>query len=86
MKHDTYFVQHFLKLLAASFEQRGLHFDWWNISSDGAASHFKNRYTFHSLFEFSTFAKAQEVMWVSADSLYPTILTRCVYILRECLN
>jgi hypothetical protein len=64
MKHDTYFVQHFLKLLAASLALRGLHFDWWNINSDGAASHFKNRYTFHSLFEFASFAKAKNVMWV----------------------
>jgi hypothetical protein len=69
MKHDTYFVQHFMKLLAADLAARGLTFDLWNVNSDGAPSHFKNRYTFHSLFNFMAFTKARQVLWVQ-QSLY----------------
>lgn len=63
MHHDTHFVQHFMSSLAEHLKQRGLEFDIWNINTDGAASHFKNRSTFFSLFSFKRKTGASEVMW-----------------------
>jgi hypothetical protein len=63
MHHDTHFVQHFMPLLAENLKSRGLEFDVWNINTDGAASHFKNRYTFFSLFQFQRTVGASHVMW-----------------------
>lgn len=61
--HDTHFVQHFMERLADHLKSRGLEFDIWNINTDGAASHFKNRSTFFSLFAFKNKTGASEVMW-----------------------
>jgi hypothetical protein len=41
--HDTFFVQHVLSHLAVSFKDK--RFKQWYIDTDGAASHFKSRFT-----------------------------------------
>jgi hypothetical protein len=63
LHHDTHFVQHFMSRLSDHLKERGLEFDIWNINTDGAASHFKNRSTFFSLFDFKKHTGASEVMW-----------------------
>ena len=63
LHHDTHFVQHFMPSLAEHLKARGLEFDIWNINTDGAPSHFKNKSTFFSLFDFKEKAGASEVMW-----------------------
>ena len=63
LHHDTHFVQHFMPRLADHLKDRGLEFDIWNINADGAASHFKNRSTFFSLFVFKQHIGASEEMW-----------------------
>lgn len=61
--HDTYFVQHAMKDLQEKFRVRGKEFDTWFINTDGAASHFKQRFTFFSVFAFKKLANAKHVMW-----------------------
>ena len=46
LKHDTYFVRSCLNAVKKHFESKGLDFAQWFIDSDGAASHFKSRFTF----------------------------------------
>ena len=61
--HDTYFVQHVMQDLQRHYRERGLTFSHWYINTDGAASHFKQRYTFFSMFKFRKLAEAVSVMW-----------------------
>jgi hypothetical protein len=43
--------------------ERGMTFERWYINTDGAASHFKNKYTMHSLKIFLEKSGAASVMW-----------------------
>ena len=61
--HDTHFVQHVMLDLQEHFRKRKLEFKEWFINTDGAASHFKQRYTFQSVFNFKLKAKADHVLW-----------------------
>jgi hypothetical protein len=47
--HDTFFVQHVLKHLAESFKDKC--FKRWYVDLDGAASHFKSRFTMQFMCE-----------------------------------
>ena len=63
-KHDTYFVQHAMDELQKYFKkEKGMTFRRWYINTDGAASHFKNKYTMHSLRVFLEKSGAASVMW-----------------------
>jgi len=61
--HDTHFVQHVMLDLQDHFRKRDLRFKQWFINTDGAASHFKQRFTFQSVFNFKTKAGADHVLW-----------------------
>jgi hypothetical protein len=61
--HDTYFVQHFLRGLHLHFKRRNINVSRWFFNTDGAASHFKNRYTFEFMGEFKSESGATSVMW-----------------------
>ena len=61
--HDTDFVQHVMLDLQDHFRKRNLEFKQWFINTDGAASHFKQRFTFQSVFNFKAKAKADHVLW-----------------------
>lgn len=63
LAHDTWFVQHFQRALADNLRGRGLQFKHWFFNTDGAASHFKNRFTLFSLFEFLDYADAMAALW-----------------------
>jgi hypothetical protein len=61
--HDTYFVQHVMLDLQQHYRERNMTFNNWFINTDGAASHFKSRFTFQSIFNFKKLAGALHVMW-----------------------
>ena len=49
--------------LAAHFKARGVEPDHWFFNTDGAPSHFKNRFTMESLFTFKTTSGASTILW-----------------------
>ena len=62
--HDTFFVQHAMDKLQHYFKtERNMTFSRWYINTDGAPSHFKNKYTMHSLKVFLEKSGAASVMW-----------------------
>jgi hypothetical protein len=65
--HDTYFVQHALEKLREVYKRKfdllGKKVDRWYINTDGAPSHFKNRFTMFSLKILLTKSGAKTVMW-----------------------
>jgi hypothetical protein len=61
--HDTYFVQRAMAALAQSFKERGREPKTWYFNTDGAPSHFKNKYTMQSLFTFKSTTGALTVLW-----------------------
>jgi hypothetical protein len=63
LQHDTDFVQHAMLALQAHFRRRGMIFKQWFFNTDGAASHFKQRFTFQSVHSFKTASGATSVVW-----------------------
>ena len=61
--HDTYFVQRAMTALGEHFKLRGVAPASWYINTDGAPSHFKNKYTMQSLFAFKQHVGAKNVVW-----------------------
>ena len=61
--HDTYFVQRAMESLAAHFARRNIKPAAWYFNTDGAPSHFKNKFTMQSLFKFKTTSGASTVVW-----------------------
>ena len=49
--------------LGQHFKARGITPKSWFFNTDGAPSHFKNRFTMHSLFKFKTKIGATTVVW-----------------------
>ena len=49
--------------LAEHFKQRGITPDAWYFNTDGAPSHFKNRFTMQSLFKFKSTSGATTILW-----------------------
>jgi len=49
--------------LAEHFKARGIQPKAWYFNTDGAPSHFKNRFTMHSLFKFKTTSGASTIVW-----------------------
>ena len=49
--------------LAEHFKARGITLDAWYFNTDGAPSHFKNKFTMQSLFSFKTSFGATTVVW-----------------------
>jgi len=52
-----------LTALGQHFKARGITPKSWFFNTDGAPSHFKNRFTMHSLFKFKTKIGATTVVW-----------------------
>ena len=52
-----------LVALAEHFKARGIELKHWFFNTDGAPSHFKNRFTVHSLFTFKTKSGASTILW-----------------------
>ena len=62
-KHDTFFTQHALRQILENLRSVRSTFDEVAIRSDGAASHFKNRFTLHFLGEFAEEQALTSLTW-----------------------
>jgi hypothetical protein len=60
LQHDSEAVQHYFKCIQASYEKK-VKIHW--IDTDGAGSHFKNRFTFQAMCELKEAIEAAIMAW-----------------------